>query len=85
MNCLLFSIFSINCEVYLQNFGRMRDPGKMRMVWPLKNDVDMSETEVIFRQGELLCGILDKAAYGPSAFGLVHACFEVRERSEKLP
>jgi len=29
------------------------------------------------RQGELLCGVLDKAQFGPSQFGLVHSCCEV--------
>ena len=29
------------------------------------------------KQGELLCGVLDKAQFGPSQFGLVHSCCEV--------
>ena len=33
--------------------------------------------KVIIREGELLCGILDKAHYGATEFGLVHAMFEV--------
>lgn len=32
--------------------------------------------EVIFRGGELLVGVLDKAAFGASEFGLVHAVYE---------
>ncbi|XP_055332265.1 DNA-directed RNA polymerase I subunit RPA1-like isoform X2 [Paramacrobiotus metropolitanus] len=43
----------------------------------LSDDKDMTESDVIFRQGELVCGVLDKAQYGPSSFGLVHACFEL--------
>lgn len=34
------------------------------------------EDSVIFRDGELLCGILDKAHLGPSAGGFVHAVYE---------
>lgn len=37
----------------------------------------MSESEVIFRQGELLCGVLDKAHYGATQYGLIHCCFEL--------
>ena len=37
----------------------------------------MCETEVIIRQGELLCGILDKAHCGNASYGLVHVCQEV--------
>lgn len=34
------------------------------------------EDKVIFRDGELLCGILDKAHLGPSVGGFVHAIYE---------
>jgi len=34
-------------------------------------------SQVVVRQGELLCGVLDKAQFGPSQFGLVHSCCEV--------
>ncbi|KAM6953305.1 DNA-directed RNA polymerase I subunit RPA1 [Aplochiton taeniatus] len=46
----------------------------------------MSESQVIFRQGELLVGVLDKAHYGSSAYGLVHCCYELYggETSGKL-
>uniref|UniRef100_A0A914HJX1 DNA-directed RNA polymerase n=1 Tax=Globodera rostochiensis TaxID=31243 RepID=A0A914HJX1_GLORO len=37
----------------------------------------MSESEVVFRQGELLCGVLDKAHYGATQFGLIHCCYEL--------
>ena len=33
--------------------------------------------QVVIRQGQLLCGVLDKAHYGPTPFGLVHCCHEV--------
>ncbi|XP_016835900.2 DNA-directed RNA polymerase I subunit RPA1 isoform X2 [Cricetulus griseus] len=37
----------------------------------------MCESQVIIRKGELLCGVLDKAHYGSSAYGLVHCCYEI--------
>lgn len=36
-----------------------------------------SPLQVIIREGELLCGVLDKAHYGSSAYGLVHCCYEI--------
>lgn len=35
------------------------------------------EGEVIFRDGELLCGVLDKSQFGASAFGMVHSVHEL--------
>ncbi|KAH8830398.1 hypothetical protein DL96DRAFT_1495292 [Flagelloscypha sp. PMI_526] len=35
------------------------------------------EDKVIFRDGELLCGVLDKAAFGASDYGLVHSVYEL--------
>ncbi|XP_054850998.1 DNA-directed RNA polymerase I subunit RPA1 [Eublepharis macularius] len=37
----------------------------------------MCESQVIIQNGELLCGVLDKAHYGSSAYGLVHCCHDV--------
>jgi hypothetical protein len=50
---------------------------RSRFMIPLLDEKDMTESDVIFRRGELLCGVLDKAQFGPSSYGLVHACFEV--------
>ncbi|KAL0949316.1 hypothetical protein HGRIS_009392 [Hohenbuehelia grisea] len=36
-----------------------------------------SEDKVIFMDGELLCGVLDKAAFGASEYGLVHSVYEL--------
>lgn len=36
-----------------------------------------NENEVLFRNGELLSGILDKSQYGASEFGIVHSLHEV--------
>lgn len=35
------------------------------------------ENEVLFKNGELLCGILDKSQYGASQYGIVHSLHEV--------
>ena len=43
----------------------------------LPKGIEMSETEVVIRQGELLVGVLDKGHYGPTQYGLVHCCYEV--------
>lgn len=32
---------------------------------------------MIIRGGELICGVLDKAHYGASEYGLVHAVYEL--------
>ncbi|KAK6459425.1 alpha subunit of RNA polymerase I [Scheffersomyces xylosifermentans] len=36
-----------------------------------------NENEVIFKNGELICGILDKSQYGATQFGIVHSLHEV--------
>ncbi|PSK56814.1 DNA-directed RNA polymerase I subunit rpa1 [Elsinoe australis] len=41
--------------------------------WGEKSD----EQNIIFKDGEFLCGILDKAQIGPSAGGLINAVYEV--------
>uniref|UniRef100_A0A8R1HYD6 DNA-directed RNA polymerase subunit n=1 Tax=Caenorhabditis japonica TaxID=281687 RepID=A0A8R1HYD6_CAEJA len=38
---------------------------------------EMSESHVVFRQGELLVGVLDKAHFGATQFGLAHCAFEL--------
>jgi len=38
---------------------------------------NMSESEVVILNGQLLVGVLDKAHYGASQYGLVHSCHEV--------
>lgn len=38
---------------------------------------DMSESQVIFREGELLVGVLDKAHFGATQYGLIHACYDL--------
>nr|AIE40066.1 RNA polymerase subunit 2 [Wolfiporia cocos] len=38
---------------------------------------DSQEGQVVFMDGELLCGVLDKSAFGASDFGLVHSVYEL--------
>ena len=37
--------------------------------------------QVIFCQGELLCGVLDKSQFGASQYGFVHSVYEVHFHS----
>uniref|UniRef100_A0A182YBR8 DNA-directed RNA polymerase subunit n=1 Tax=Anopheles stephensi TaxID=30069 RepID=A0A182YBR8_ANOST len=43
---------------------------------PLK-ETELSESEVLIRQGELLCGILDKNHFGATPYGLIHCMYEL--------
>jgi len=46
----------------------------------IKNDYwgeGSNENEVLFQNGELLCGILDKSQYGASKYGIIHSLHEV--------
>ncbi|KAL1435333.1 hypothetical protein MTO96_011066 [Rhipicephalus appendiculatus] len=56
--------------------GKAKIPAK---AWPKGGEAEafMNEGDVVIRDGELLCGILDKAHYGPTQFGLVHVCYEL--------
>ena len=67
--------FRTGIEVVQKKARRKRgfEPFEIR----LTDEKDMTESDVIFRKGELLCGVLDKAQFGPSSYGLVHACYEV--------
>lgn len=38
---------------------------------------EMCESEVVIRESQLLCGVLDKNHYGASEYGLVHAMYEL--------
>ncbi|XP_034242547.1 DNA-directed RNA polymerase I subunit RPA1 [Thrips palmi] len=53
---------------------------------PFGSSNTMSEAEVVIRQGELLCGVLDKTHYGATPYGLVHCMYELYggECSSKL-
>ncbi|KZT29285.1 beta and beta-prime subunits of DNA dependent RNA-polymerase [Neolentinus lepideus HHB14362 ss-1] len=47
---------------------------------------DSEEDIVIFRDGELLCGVLDKSSFGATDYGLVHSVYELygADVAEKL-
>ncbi|XP_019113909.2 DNA-directed RNA polymerase I subunit RPA1 [Larimichthys crocea] len=53
---------------------------------PGYNPDSMCDSQVVIREGEVLVGVLDKAHYGSSAYGLVHCCYELYggETSGKL-
>lgn len=58
-------------------YGKTTVPVK---AWPRTGkilDPTLTEDLVLIRDGELLSGILDKAHYGPSQYGLVHICYEL--------
>jgi DNA-directed RNA polymerase I subunit RPA1 len=50
--------------------GKTKVPGKL---W----GNDSKEDKVIIMDGELLCGVLDKASFGASDYGLVHSIYEL--------
>lgn len=50
--------------------GKARTP-------PTAFGIEQEEHIVTFRNGELLCGVLDKAAMGNSSLGVVHAVYEI--------
>ncbi|OQV18278.1 DNA-directed RNA polymerase I subunit RPA1 [Hypsibius exemplaris] len=66
-------------KVPLKSWWRTKPKAARRAKFliPLPDEKDMTESDVIFRKGELLCGVLDKAQYGNSSYGLVHACYEL--------
>ncbi|WVR06374.1 hypothetical protein IAU60_003405 [Kwoniella sp. DSM 27419] len=41
------------------------------------SDPTMSEENVVFLDGHLICGVLDKSQYGASAYGLIHSVHEL--------
>lgn len=43
----------------------------------LLTDNNMTESEVIIREGELVVGVLDKEHYGATTYGLIHCMYEL--------
>ncbi|XP_057705889.1 DNA-directed RNA polymerase I subunit RPA1 isoform X1 [Corythoichthys intestinalis] len=77
--------------VPLNLIGKSKIPSKAWIqvpprVVPGYRPESMCDSQVVIRQGELLVGVLDKAHYGASAYGLVHCCYELYggETSGKL-
>lgn len=68
--------------VPLNLVGKSKIPGKAWIQEPPRaapgySPDSMCDSQVVIRQGELLVGVLDKAHYGSSAYGLVHCCYEL--------
>lgn len=52
-------------------------PRRWKCGTEFKDQITMSEAEVIIRHGELLCGVLDKMHYGATPYGLIHCIYEL--------
>ncbi|XP_053735910.1 DNA-directed RNA polymerase I subunit RPA1 [Synchiropus splendidus] len=68
--------------VPLNLVGKSKIPSKAWIQLPPRSapgykPEEMCDSQVVIRQGELLVGVLDKAHYGSSAYGLVHCCYEL--------
>ncbi|XP_076069072.1 RNA polymerase I subunit RpI1 [Oratosquilla oratoria] len=44
---------------------------------PEKRKESMTESEFIMRDGDLLCGVIDKCAIGSTSHGLIHTCYDL--------
>uniref|UniRef100_A0A8B9PGK6 DNA-directed RNA polymerase subunit n=1 Tax=Apteryx owenii TaxID=8824 RepID=A0A8B9PGK6_APTOW len=81
VSTLLINIIPEN-HIPLNLTGKAKIGGKAWVKGPAKRCLEtnldsMCESQVIIRSGELLCGVLDKAHFGSSAYGLVHCCYEI--------
>uniref|UniRef100_A0A3Q3FIR8 DNA-directed RNA polymerase subunit n=1 Tax=Labrus bergylta TaxID=56723 RepID=A0A3Q3FIR8_9LABR len=81
VSTLLLNVIPQNA-VPLNLVGKSKIPSKAWIQVPpraapgYKPD-SMCDSQVVIRHGELLVGVLDKAHYGSSAYGLVHCCYEL--------
>uniref|UniRef100_A0A8C5X005 DNA-directed RNA polymerase subunit n=1 Tax=Malurus cyaneus samueli TaxID=2593467 RepID=A0A8C5X005_9PASS len=79
VSTLLINIIPEN-HAQLNLTGKAKIGGRAWVKGPAKGCLNldsMCESQVIIRDGELLCGVLDKAHFGSSAYGLVHCCYEI--------
>ncbi|NXS53970.1 RPA1 polymerase, partial [Brachypteracias leptosomus] len=79
VSTLLINIVPEN-NVPLNLTGKAKIGGRVWVKGPANRSINldsMCESQVIIRSGELLCGVLDKAHFGSSAYGLVHCCYEI--------
>ncbi|NWI66627.1 RPA1 polymerase, partial [Todus mexicanus] len=79
VSTLLINIIPEN-HVPLNLTGKAKIGGRAWVKGPANGCLNldsMCESQVIIRNGELLCGVLDKAHFGSSAYGLVHCCYEI--------
>ncbi|XP_076595923.1 DNA-directed RNA polymerase I subunit RPA1 [Chaetodon auriga] len=90
VSTLLLNVIPQNA-VPLNLLGKSKIPSKSWIQVPPRASPgyrpdSMCDSQVVIREGELLMGVLDKAHYGSSAYGLVHCCYELYggETSGKL-
>uniref|UniRef100_A0A8C2XJC7 DNA-directed RNA polymerase subunit n=1 Tax=Cyclopterus lumpus TaxID=8103 RepID=A0A8C2XJC7_CYCLU len=81
VSTLLLNVIPQNA-VPLNLAGKSKIPSKAWIQVPPRaapgySPDSMCDSQVVIRQGELLVGVLDKAHYGSSAYGLVHCCYEL--------
>uniref|UniRef100_A0A672TKE3 DNA-directed RNA polymerase subunit n=1 Tax=Strigops habroptila TaxID=2489341 RepID=A0A672TKE3_STRHB len=79
VSTLLINVIPEN-HVPLNLTGKAKIGGRAWVKGPANTCLNldsMCESQVIIRKGELLCGVLDKAHFGSSAYGLVHCCYEI--------
>ncbi|RWS10671.1 DNA-directed RNA polymerase I subunit RPA1-like protein [Dinothrombium tinctorium] len=67
--------FNISSKLKPKDFVKGTPKAWREGVIPLQAD-EMCESEVIIRNGELICGIMDKANLGATPYGLIHCCYE---------
>ncbi|XP_068023789.1 DNA-directed RNA polymerase I subunit RPA1 isoform X2 [Melanerpes formicivorus] len=79
VSTLLINIIPEN-HIPLNLTGKAKIGGRAWVKGPANRCLNldsMCESQVVIRNGELLCGVLDKAHFGSSAYGLVHCCYEI--------
>ncbi|XP_062281970.1 DNA-directed RNA polymerase I subunit RPA1 [Scomber scombrus] len=81
VSTLLLNVIPDNA-VPLNLVGKSKIPSKAWIQEPPRlapgyKPESMCDSQVVIRQGELLVGVLDKAHYGSSVYGLVHCCYEL--------
>uniref|UniRef100_A0A8B9KTY7 DNA-directed RNA polymerase subunit n=1 Tax=Astyanax mexicanus TaxID=7994 RepID=A0A8B9KTY7_ASTMX len=81
VSTLLLNVIPEN-HIPLNLTGKAKIPSKAWVKEPPRSTPgyqpdSMCESQVVIRHGELLVGVLDKAHYGSSAYGLVHCCYEL--------
>lgn len=73
---LSFKISTVLLNITPRKAGGLSLIGKAKVAGKLWGD-NSEDGEVIFLDGELLCGVLDKAAFGATDYGFVHSVYEL--------
>ena len=75
---IVIAVITVNCYVLCDTQKWVQSkPRRWRAGGTALHGNNMSESEVVILNGQLLVGVLDKAHYGASQYGLVHSCHEV--------